>query len=69
MAICNRLDILCFPPHTTHKLQHLDVGFISPLKSYINKEITMKLVGSSHIKKIERFTGYIKHRIHENKKN
>ena len=50
MAICNEIYLLCFPHHMTHKLQPIDVGFISPLKSYINKEITIRLVGSSHIK-------------------
>ena len=34
------LDILCLPPHTSHKLQPLDVSFMNPLKRYCNDEIT-----------------------------
>ena len=30
-------DILCFPPHTTHRLQPLDVSYMGPLKQAINK--------------------------------
>ena len=37
MARKNYIDILCFPPHTTHKLQPLDVGYMGPLKTYTNK--------------------------------
>ena len=29
----------CFPPHCTHKLQPLDVGFMGPLNSSFGKEI------------------------------
>ena len=35
-AIANNIDMLVLPPHTTHKMQPLDVGFMGPLKSYMN---------------------------------
>lgn len=31
--------MLCFPPHTTHRLQPLDVSFMSPLSSYYTSEV------------------------------
>ncbi|KAF0705195.1 tigger transposable element-derived protein 6-like, partial [Aphis craccivora] len=33
----NFITMLGFPPHTTHKLQPLDVAFFGPLKSYYNQ--------------------------------
>lgn len=30
----NGVIIVCLPPHSTHKLQPLDVGFMGPLKTY-----------------------------------
>lgn len=33
----NFIIMLGFPPHTTHKLQPLDVSFFRPLKSYYNQ--------------------------------
>ncbi|CAH1954405.1 unnamed protein product [Acanthoscelides obtectus] len=33
----NFVTILCLPPHTTHKLQPLDVSFMYPLNHYHNK--------------------------------
>jgi hypothetical protein len=29
----NRIDLFCLPPHTTHRLQPLDVGVFSPLQT------------------------------------
>ena len=31
--------MLCFPPHCTHKLQPLDVGFMGPLSKYYSREV------------------------------
>lgn len=31
--------IVCLPPHTTHKLQPMDVAFMSPFKNYYSQEI------------------------------
>jgi DDE superfamily endonuclease len=35
----NHILLLTLPPHTSHKLQPLDLGFFSPLKSYYSQEI------------------------------
>ena len=37
------IDIICFPPHTSHKLQPLDVSFMGPLKSNINKLLELHI--------------------------
>lgn len=39
MSMENGVVILCFPPHTTHRLQPLDVGFMKPLSNYYSSEI------------------------------
>ncbi|KAJ8972235.1 hypothetical protein NQ317_017559 [Molorchus minor] len=31
--------LLCFPPHTTHRLQPLDVSFMAPLSTYYSSEV------------------------------
>ncbi|KAF1995588.1 DDE-domain-containing protein, partial [Amniculicola lignicola CBS 123094] len=36
-AIDHKIIILCFPPHTTHLLQPLDVGLFSPLQTHYTK--------------------------------
>jgi len=36
----NGIIILTFPPHTSHKLQPLDIGPFGPLKSYYNSALT-----------------------------
>jgi len=33
---CNNITLLSFPPHTTHKLQPLDLSFFGPLKKFYN---------------------------------
>ena len=38
LARANGIILLCFPPHTTHKLQPLDVSFFFPLKQAYNSE-------------------------------
>ncbi|XP_072392249.1 uncharacterized protein [Diabrotica undecimpunctata] len=35
----NGIVLFCFPPHYSHRVQPLDVGFFSPLQTYYNKEI------------------------------
>ena len=35
----NHVDIICFPPHSTHKMQPLDKAFIGPLKTFYCQEI------------------------------
>lgn len=37
----NGVVILCFPPHCTHKMQPLDVGFNGALKSAFGKEVSL----------------------------
>ena len=34
MARDNGVILLCFPPHCTHRLQHLDVAFMKPFSLY-----------------------------------
>ena len=34
------VTIICLPPHTTHRLQPLDVSFMKPLNTYIDQVIT-----------------------------
>ncbi|XP_072384019.1 uncharacterized protein [Diabrotica undecimpunctata] len=40
----NNVIILCFPPHTTHRLQPLDVSFMAPLNTYYEEELRMWLM-------------------------
>jgi len=35
----NRLHNVFLPPHSTHKLQPLDISFLQPLKSYYAEEM------------------------------
>ncbi|CAH2011577.1 unnamed protein product [Acanthoscelides obtectus] len=35
----NHVSIVCLPPHSTHRMQPLDVGFTGPLKTYYAQEI------------------------------
>ncbi|CAI6356543.1 unnamed protein product [Macrosiphum euphorbiae] len=35
----NYVHLLCFPPHTTHRLQPLDVSLIYPLSTYYSEEV------------------------------
>lgn len=39
MGRAHGVNIICFPPHTTHKLQPLDVAFMAPFKRYYSAEI------------------------------
>ncbi|KAJ8939896.1 hypothetical protein NQ318_023236 [Aromia moschata] len=38
--------LLCLPAHCSHRVQPLDVSFFSPLKTYLNQEITKKIRGN-----------------------
>jgi len=40
----HHITILCFPPHTTHKLQPLDISFMRPLSTYYSQEVNLFLV-------------------------
>jgi hypothetical protein len=33
------VHVVCLPPHSTHKMQHLGVGFMGPFKTYYAQEI------------------------------
>lgn len=35
----NHVSIVCLPPHSTHKMQPLDVAFMGPLKTFYAQEI------------------------------
>ncbi|KAJ8932978.1 hypothetical protein NQ318_011195 [Aromia moschata] len=35
----NHITLICLPPHSTHKLQPLDVALMAPLKTYYCQEI------------------------------
>lgn len=35
-AVAHDIVLLCLPPHSTHKLQPLDVSFFAPLKTFFN---------------------------------
>ena len=39
LATQNNVDIICLPPHTSHRMQPLDVSFMGPFKTYCNHEI------------------------------
>lgn len=40
LANKNEVKILCFPPHCTHKMQPLDVGFMGLLSSIYGKKVS-----------------------------
>ena len=42
------VDIICLPPHTTHRLQPLDVAYMGPLKQNINN-ILEKEIKSNNV--------------------
>lgn len=39
----NGIEMVCLPPHCTHRMQPLDVCFYGPLKTYFNQEISVWL--------------------------
>ncbi|XP_022163625.1 uncharacterized protein LOC111029082 [Myzus persicae] len=40
----NNVIILCFPPHTTHRLQPLDLSFMGPLSTFYSQQLDYWLV-------------------------
>ncbi|OXU19111.1 hypothetical protein TSAR_009432 [Trichomalopsis sarcophagae] len=40
LAKSNGVQVLCFPPHCTHKMQPLDVGFNGPLNINFGREVS-----------------------------
>lgn len=57
---CQKHSILVavYPPHSTHKLQPLDVGLFSPLATFYSKELntfTQESQGLSQVKKRDFF--------------
>lgn len=40
------IHIVCLPPHSTHRLQPLDVAFMSPLKTYYAQEVESPMPSS-----------------------
>lgn len=40
----NHVVLLCFPPHTTHRLQPLDVSFMAPLSTFYEQEVRKWLI-------------------------
>jgi hypothetical protein len=45
-ADANRIVLAVLPPHSTHRLQPLDVGLFSPLATYYSQQIDRLLVES-----------------------
>lgn len=43
VARAHHVVIICLPPHSTHKMQPLDVAFMSPFKTYYAQEISQWL--------------------------
>ncbi|KAI4455497.1 hypothetical protein MML48_9g00014898 [Holotrichia oblita] len=39
LARQNHVIIICLPPHSTHRMQPLDLAFMGPLKTYYSQEI------------------------------
>lgn len=46
LARAHHVTILTIPPHTSHKLQPLDVTFFGPLKTAINRQMDSWMVGT-----------------------
>ncbi|GBL84812.1 hypothetical protein AVEN_1104-1 [Araneus ventricosus] len=44
LAWANNVVLLCFPPHTTHRLQPLDVSFMAPLSTFYEQETRKWLI-------------------------
>ena len=54
-AIKHNIELVCLPPHSTHRLQPLDTHFNGPLKKTWSKEITkyLKMVDAVILNKHE----------------
>ena len=44
------VDTLVLPPHTTHRLQPLDVAFMGPLKTYINRLLEIHIRDNGRVR-------------------
>jgi hypothetical protein len=44
MARSNSAVTACLPPHSSHKMQPLDVAFMNPFKTHYAQEVEMKRV-------------------------
>lgn len=44
LARSKNVILLCFPPHTTHRLQPLDVTFMAPLTAFYEQEVRKWLI-------------------------
>lgn len=44
MARNNHVSLICLPPHSTHKMQPLDVAFIRSFKIYYTQEYCWKTI-------------------------
>jgi hypothetical protein len=54
------IDLVCVPPHTSHSLQPLDVGLLSPLKRALSNEIEkLFCLDTPRIPRIEWTEAYI----------
>lgn len=56
----NHVTLLCLPPHTTHRLQPLDVSFFGPFKKHLRK-LALKASGGGSVDTSKAATcGYIR---------
>ena len=44
----NGVNILCFPPHCTHRLQPLDVAFMKPLSNFYTEQVSIWMRDNFH---------------------
>lgn len=52
----NRVLVVVYPPHSTHRLQPLDVSLFSPLASYYTQELTNWIVRTAGLSSITKRT-------------
>jgi hypothetical protein len=48
LAVENRIELFCLPPHTTHKLQPLDIGVFGPLQKNWTRQCDEYLGRTGH---------------------
>jgi hypothetical protein len=48
-AIAHEIELICLPPHTTHRLQPLDTNFNKPLKTLWRKEVDAFLKDTDNV--------------------
>jgi hypothetical protein len=55
-AETHRIILLVLPPHTTHRLQPLDVGLFQPLATYYSQEVNQLMSkGLGYVQMSKRF--------------